>query len=217
MISVYKLFFSHRPLRRSTLLALLMLIWSLFINFYAWSYAEESKSNSVTDIILSNTQAYDVDWFFINGMIVFSCFIILWCLRYPHHAPYIIKSIATFIIIRSVFISLTHIWPFPNSIQIDNNGTLGKFNFGADLFFSGHTGLPFLMALIFWDHKLLRYVFLISSLFFWIIVLLWHLHYSIDVLAAFFITYAIHHICEYIWLQDKKYFQAYNSLIYPHK
>ena len=55
--------------------------------------------------------------------------------------------------------------------------------FGADLFFSGHTGMPFLLALIFWDWRRVRYMFLFISVACAIIVLA-GLHYSIDVCSA---------------------------------
>jgi membrane-associated phospholipid phosphatase len=87
---------------------------------------------------------------------------------------------------------------------------VGKFSFGADLFFSGHTGLPFLMALIFWKNKLLRYSFLFLSVFFGLIVLLGHIHYSIDVLSAFFITYTIWHVSEKLFPKDLQIFKSKN-------
>ncbi len=62
---------------------------------------------------------------------------------------------------------------------------------GDDLFFSGHVGLTFLMALLLWDVPVLRYIYLAISVMFAGVVLLGHLHYSIDVFAAYFITYTI--------------------------
>ena len=87
-------------------------------------------------------------------------------------------------------------------LSFDNGNFLNKFTFGGDLFFSGHTGLPFLMALIFWNNKYLRYSFFALSFIFAATVLLGHLHYSIDVLAAFFITYTIFHIAIFIFKKD---------------
>lgn len=203
----------------STLTSILFLMFSFFVNFLAGKYADEKGINSVTDIVLSNTRVYDVDGFFIYWMVAFFVFIFVRCLRYPAQTPYIIKSIALFMLIRSVFVSLTHLGPFPTHATISNDNIIGrlvgKINFWADLFFSGHTWLPFLMALIFWNHKWLRYVFISASLFFGAIVLLWHLHYSIDVLSAFFITYTIHHICELLRKNDKMFFKTHPSIIYP--
>jgi hypothetical protein len=93
---------------------------------------------------------------------------------------------------------LTHVAPFEAHYTYDFGERITNMFFGADQFFSGHTGLPFLGALAFWGIPKLRYFFLGSSLFFALIVLLGHLHYSIDVASAFFITYGIFHIA--IWL-----------------
>jgi membrane-associated phospholipid phosphatase len=59
------------------------------------------------------------------------------------------------------------------------------------------------MALIFWnDSKFVRWISLIASITFGASVLLGHLHYSIDVFAAFFITYAIYHISQKFFAED---------------
>lgn len=71
-----------------------------------------------------------------------------------------------------------------------------------DLFFSGHTGLPFLFALIFWKYKIPRYVFTVSSGIAGVAVLLSHVHYTIDVLGAYFITYTIYVISKKIFKKE---------------
>jgi len=188
--------------------AVVLLIISFIINFYAGTYATVSASNPVTDIILSNIRAYDMSWIFVYGAMSFCLFIVALCLFHPKTLPFTFKSIALFVVIRSVFISLTHLGPFPGSILVSSSNIFQKFSFAGDLFFSGHTGLPFLMALIFWQNKFLRYVFLVVSLLFGVIVLLGHYHYSIDVLSAFFITYTIFHIALFLFKKDRKAFLA---------
>jgi hypothetical protein len=69
---------------------------------------------------------------------------------------------------------------------------LNSIFYGGDLFFSGHTGLPFLAALAFWHIPTLRIFYLASTWYFGTVVLLGHYHYSIDVLAALF-----HHIWDF--------------------
>ena len=180
----------------------MLLILSLIINYIAGTYATERASLPVTDIILSNIRTFDVDGIFIYGSFVFWFFTTLVLLYHPKKMIFTLKSIALFVIIRSVFVSLTHLGPFPTQVIVENIGFFNKFTFGGDLFFSGHTGLPFLLALIFWDEKILRYVFITSSVVFGIVVLLGHLHYSIDVLGAFFITYTIFHIARTVFKKD---------------
>jgi PAP2 superfamily C-terminal len=186
--------------------SLFLLIGSLIINFYAGTYATQRESNPVSDIILSNIRVYDVDAIFVYGSIAFWFFIGFICFYQPQKAPFTLKSIALFTAIRAVFITLTHIGPFPTHVDIDPTSFISYFTFGGDLFFSGHTGLPFLMALVFWDTKALRIGFIICSIIFGVVVLLGHLHYSIDVAAAFFITYSIFHIAEWLFKRDRKLF-----------
>lgn len=186
--------------------AVFMLISACIINFYAGTYATESASSSVTDIVLSNIRIYDVDGMFKYGTLAFWGFLILLCLYDAKKFPFTVKTLSLFIIIRSIFISLTHLGPFPGQVSFAATDIISKFSFGGDLFFSGHTGIPFLFALIFWETKKLRYLFIASSLFFGTIVLLGHFHYSIDVLAAFFITYTIYHIATIFFKDDLKMF-----------
>ena len=114
-----------------------------------------------------------------------------------------LKAIGLFLVIRSFFVVLTHIQPFPAHVHIDiSTGISGVFMSGSDLFFSSHTGLPFLMALVFWDDVYMRIFSIIASIFFGAIVLMAHLHYSIDVFAAFFITYTIFHIARRWFKKD---------------
>jgi|SRR3989338_11289296 len=201
----YKFYFAHREFLTAFFVSIGLLCMSLIFNFYAGSYATDSASNPVTDIVLNNIRTYDVDGIFIYGTMLFLGFLVLLSLLEPQRIPFIIKSIALFIAIRAVFVSLTHIGPFPTQLAI-NSSFLDKFSFGGDLFFSGHTGLPFLMALVFWEKLYLRILFIASSVFIGVVVLMAHLHYSIDVLAAFFITYTIFHIAERLFKKDRKLF-----------
>ena len=188
----------------------ILLVLSLIANFYAGRFATYNASNSVKDIILSNTPVYDVHQIFIYGPIVMWLVPLIYCLNKPNKIPFILKNIALFILIRSTFVSLTHIGPFPDRLIIGANSSnwIRLFTFGGDLFFSAHTGLPFLLALIFWKEKVLRILFIATSVFFGIIVLMGHLHYTIDVLSAFFITYAIYNISKNIFKKDYDLYES---------
>ena len=62
------------------------------------------------------------------------------------------------------------------------------------------------MALVFWRHPYLRWIFLTASVIFGASVLLGHQHYSIDVFAAFFIAYGIYHIALKLFEEDHQLF-----------
>ncbi len=198
----YKIHFKDKVFIMSLVASFAILAIALIVNFYAGMYATRIASNSVTDIILSNIRVYDLDGLFVYGSFIFFFFLVLICLIRPQQTPFVVKSVSLFIIIRAIFITLTHIGPFPSQLAISSD-ILSKLTFGADLFFSGHTGLPFLLALIFWKEKFLRYTSLFFSLGFAVVVLLSHMHYTIDVLSAFFITFGIYHIALILFRKDR--------------
>ncbi len=189
----------------SLLEAIILFIVSVYATHSASRFAEVNASNYVEDIILSNTPVFDFEILFVHGAIMLTLFVVILCFFFRKTAPFLIKSVSFFILIRAMFVSLTHLGPYPTKLELDS-GLLNFITTGNDLFFSGHTGLPFLVALIFWDHPYIRAIFLASSVVFGVIVLLSHLHYSIDVFAAFFITYSIYHISIKLFKKDYEFF-----------
>ena len=102
---------------------------------------------------------------------------------------------------RAAFVIMTHLGPYPDHIVTDLD-TFRYFTSGADLFFSGHTAIPFLYALIFWKDQILRYLFFCASFIAAAAVLFGHLHYSIDVFSAYFIVYGVYHIAVHFFRRD---------------
>lgn len=177
-----------------------------FANVYAFDYSQRPTSNHVGDLILDNIPAIDLNFIIIEvaiATIVFGTLFVVYAR--PRHILFTLKAVALFIIVRAFFISLTHVGIHPDNIAPG----LGLFdalymylNFQTGLFFSGHTGLPFLMALIFWEHFNARAVFVALSFIFGAAVLLAHTHYSIDVLAAPFMAYGIFNIARRFFPKD---------------
>jgi hypothetical protein len=198
----HKSCWSDKSYRNNTLLGFLLLASSLVINALADVYTTHHASNSVTDIILDNIPTWNVNFIFYQGFAIFWLFVIFIQIREPKGLPFVLKSIAFFILIRSFFISLTHLAIPPDHSYLHPARFYARFTAQDDLFFSSHTGLPFLMSLIYWKDKFLRKIFLSATLFFATTVLLGHLHYSIDVFSAFFITYGIFHIAQTFFKKD---------------
>lgn len=202
----YRIFVEDKLFRYSTIVAVVLLSVSAVVNYYAGTYATEQASNAVTDIILSNIPVFDVDAIFIYGPFFLLILVTSLLVVQPKYIPFTLHSLTLFILTRALFISLTHIGPFPSQTLLDLGTISSKYIFGGDLFFSGHTGIPFLMALVFWKERYLRYVFIAFSLVFGATALLGHLHYTIDVLSAFFITYTIFHIAEVVFKKERELF-----------
>ena len=206
----YKTYFTDKNFLVPFFSGLVLLGLSLVVQFFISNYVNNLPSGSVTDLILSNTRVYDVGGIFVYGSVLLVLVGLFIGLRRPNHLPFAMKSVALFTLIRSVFVTLTHISAFPTHVIISssffNREAFNGIFTGNDLFFSGHTGLPFLLALMFWEHKVLRIIFLGFSILFGVVVLLGHIHYSIDVLSAFFITYSIFHICKSLFKKDWQLF-----------
>ena len=98
---------------------------------------------------------------------------------------------------------MTHLAAPAGALQFHTPKILYFLNLGKDLFFSGHTAIPFLGFLLFKGEKI-RYVFLAMSIIMGAAVLLMHVHYTIDVVSAFFITFGTFKIGERIFKKLNK-------------
>jgi hypothetical protein len=197
-----------RSYKISVTVAALWMLGSLVANYFASTYATNHVSNSVSDLILNLLPVVNVTPIFVYGFVAFCVSVVILIISDPHKIPFAFKTIALFIAIRSIFVMLTHLAPYPE-IKVDFadfNFILRRLVFSGDLFFSAHAGLPFLMALLYWHKKYLRYIFLVCSGIFGATVLLGHLHYSIDVFAAFFITDGIFRLASFFFKKDLAYF-----------
>ena len=193
--------------KHSMYLGLLLLALAMMIQVGAGRYSEKRAMNAnfAGDIFLDNLPVWDLGLVIVQGaMLVTILGIALFAIK-PRYVLFGVKAAALFIITRSFFVDLTHIGIYPRSLfEVDGFGAslYNAVQFNGNFFFSGHTGMPFLLALIFWREKFWRRFFLATSIFFGASVLLAHVHYSIDVFAAPFITYSILRIAAKLFPRD---------------
>jgi len=203
------LFWTDKTLWWRIITSLILLTISIFLSFWAQSYTNTYAIGSVTpDIILDNIPTFDVTFFFFQGAAIFMGILAMVLVYEPKYLPFTIEGTALFFVTRSFFMIMTHL-ASPGSATyqyVYNDHHIKEVRFtlqsGNDLFFSGHTGYPFFLALIFWNIPILRYFFFGCSMFGAVIVLLGHLHYSIDVFSAFFIAYGVFEIARRIFKKE---------------
>ena len=198
------------PAHRYSLLGALLLLGGAYVvehfaNLYELEYSLRPTSVYVGDLLLDNLPVVDLNFIIIEGALLAIIGGALFVLSKPRYVLFTLKTVALFIIIRAIFVSLTHVGIYPGNLDPGVgifDGIYLYLNFQTGFFFSGHTALPFLMALIFWDMKRVRFALIALSVVFAVAVLLAHIHYSIDVLAAPFMAYGIFRIAQYLFPRD---------------
>lgn len=170
---------------------------SYWITSVAAVIATKNASAPVRDIVFEHIPRLDTS--LIHGPLSF----FLYDLRLPlfliliRYVPFGAKAFAMLILFRAGVMNLTHLGMPDGIIPITSSIT-----FGGDLFFSGHVANTLILALIFWDKKLLRYLLIAASIIFGISAVLGHFHYTIDVISAPFFAYGIFTLAKKIFPED---------------
>lgn len=154
-------------------------------------YATKMAGPPVGDLILDHIPTLDLTTLHVSVAIGFWLAVVTWILGHPQAHAFTTRAFAVLLLVRSFFISITHLGPPPNLLKVE--GPFAELIlFTGDLFFSGHVGAPFLLALIFWHRPAVRWTGLAAAAFFAPVVLLAHVHYSIDVFGALPMVWAIY-------------------------
>lgn len=204
IIATYKSFFT-KPRRRSLYVAFFILALSLIFQYYAGAYSAHVATQYVGDLLLDHLPIVNLNIIIVEGALWAIFLSTLLILAKPKYIIFSLKAVAVFLALRAVFVAVTHLGIYPGQI-VPGPGPFDSLYVALGLqtgyFFSAHTGLPLLMAMIFWEEKVWRFTFLAVSGVFGISVLLAHVHYSIDVLAAPLMTYSIFKFAEYMFKED---------------
>jgi len=180
--------------KKLILVSAIFLVIASFLNYCAGIYAERTVSVAVPDLILDHIQTTDLDFIFIYGFIAIVVVFFLYPLiRNVKELHIAISQFSLLILIRSFFVSVTHLKTPVDAFAFNIPKYVSFFFFQNDQFFSGHTAIPFLGFLLFRKEKI-GIFFLIATIVMMATVLFMHVHYSIDVFAALFITYSSYKI-----------------------
>jgi hypothetical protein len=180
-------------------LSLLFFAIATILTYLAGIYVSNTQGSAVQDLILDHLPVVDLSFIFVFGEIAIIAAIFLYPLFFNvkelHKAA---SQLSLLILVRAIFICFTHLQAPAGAVSLSYPWPFTLLDFRNDLFFSGHTAIPFLGFLVFKNSRI-RWVFLAASIVMAITVLLMHVHYSIDVLSAFFITYGTYKIGEWFF------------------
>jgi len=171
-------------------LFLLAIVLTSLANFL--NYVEARKGVLLPDPLLNLFNPIDLTWL-IFALIYISLVVAIATLaQNPKRLLFAVQLYTSMVLVRIVAMFLLPLEP-PTTMIILNDPLVEFFGTGQtltkDLFFSGHTATLLILFLVS-EKKIIKIVFLISTIAVAIAVLLQHVHYSIDVFAAVFFTYA---------------------------
>lgn len=200
--------FWTRERRHSLYLSFVLIVLAIVVQVAAGRYSavQARLAPPESDLFLNNLPVIDLGFLLVGGVILFWAFSWLLVSMRPRYLPFAIKAAALLIVFRAFFMNLTREGIYPGGF-VPTNENYGfslyhLLTFQGNLFFSGHTAFPFLMALLFWGEKPWRRFFLAMTVFYGAAVLLAHVHYSIDVFAAPFIVYGVYRIAAKLFPRD---------------
>ncbi len=162
---------------------------ALCTDYYCGSYVTVTKGAKVPDLILDRFQAIDMSFLFVYGYMALIVTMFLYPTFFRVRTLHVVAiQFSLLLMLRSVFMIFTHLETPAGSCSVGFPWFFQSLYFENDMFFSGHTAMPFLGFYLF-RRSPLRYVFLVGAAVMGVVVLAMHLHYTIDVFGAFFMTY----------------------------
>ena len=186
----------ERRFRNKTILALLLVTIILLALPTFFAFIEKREGMVLQDYVLDAIPAIDVS---IPTFVIIWSVVVLVFYRIYHNPRLFLLIAYGFILMclaRIITISLLPLNPPTGIITLKD--PIANIAYGGngifitkDLFYSGHTGNMFLFFLCLeakWD----KIIALTASLLIGFLVLIQHIHYSIDVIAAFIFTYFLY-------------------------
>ena len=182
--------------RNKTIIALILVAIILILLPTFFAFIEKREGMVLQDFVLDAIPAKDVS--IPTFVVIWSVVLLVFYRIYQNPSIFLVVAYGFILmcIARVLTISLLPLNPPPGLITlkdpIANIAYGGKGIFiTKDLFYSGHTGNMFLFFLCLqakWD----KIIALAASFMVGILVLIQHIHYSIDVISAFIFTYFLY-------------------------
>jgi membrane-associated phospholipid phosphatase len=177
----------------ATFIFLAVVLWSLtnFLNFI-----ETRQGIILNDPLLKLFNPVNLTWLIFSLIYLSLITALIEITKHPGQLIFVIQAYSLLVIIRMAAMYVVPLNPPAEMIPL-NDPFVQYFGTGKlltkDLFFSGHTATIFLLFLAV-QNRILKIIFLTCTIAVGLAVLLQHVHYTIDVLAAPFFTYTSYRI-----------------------
>lgn len=187
--------------KKHLIYAVCFLLIAVILDLSASHYVIQTETTEVNDLILDHIPPIDLNFIFVYSWIIVCFLLLVYPLFWnPSKLHQSIFHFSLLTIVRSAFITLTHLKTPVEAIPARFPWPFSFMAFENDMFFSGHTAMPLIGFFLFKGEKI-RWLFLAFSIISGATALIMHRHYSIDVFAAFFIAYGTFKVGE--WIQKK--------------
>lgn len=169
------------------LLALVLTGLARFVNF-----VEYRPGVAFSDPVLDLFNPIDMTWLTFGLIYIALVIAVASLINNPRQLLFALQLYTLMAFVRIIAMFLLPLEP-PEKMILLKDPFVEFFGSGQtltkDLFFSGHTATLFILFLVS-KNKIIKTLFLTSTILVAIFVLLQHVHYTIDVFAAVFFTYA---------------------------
>lgn len=171
---------------------IILLIVLAFFPFF-FNYIEKREGTLLNDFVLDYIPSYNLSIAIFTTIWSMGLLLVIRCVQQPKILLLFLWGFILLSISRFISISLLPLQPPNGLIELKDplsNSFYGTKFITKDLFYSGHTATQYLMFLCLqkkWD----KIVTLASTLAIGIMVLIQHVHYTIDVVFALPITYMV--------------------------
>jgi hypothetical protein len=152
---------------------------------------EHRQGVILADPVLRLLPPVDLTWltFLLIYVSILTCVLIL--VRSPQHLLLALQAYGTMVVFRMLAMAITPLDPPPDMLAL-KDPFVEFFGTGRtltrDLFFSGHTATIFVLSLVS-PYRFAKRMYALSTALVAICVLLQHVHYTVDVLAAPFFAF----------------------------
>lgn len=162
-------------------------------------YIEVRPGSILEDPFLNTFVPQEVTWFTFGIIYISVIMVLIHLSRQPYQLLIAFQAYIFIALARMLSMYLTPLDPPPLLIPLEDpfvqsvsSGVLTR-----DLFFSGHTSTSFLLFLCS-TGRTIKIFFLICTILVGILVLIQHVHYSIDVVAAPFYAYTCYKLSSFL-------------------